>query len=222
MSQRMGRWICFIFEGSCIPSLSGLTANCRHDKMQGCCSCRLPLYWSTWMVDHLEMSCRRQVLALLTDRTSHCLTTSHLKHAIWPPISCTNADVAPRLTHAKQTKPAGPHIISRRICYSLLMLQVTAVPEAALAAIAAQLLPGLVHLHRKSHMVLSQPQSQNSIGCMHVCWQPCTDAQVMYTRLSAYMLSCCIYCSQCAKFFTTKSSHCSLDLVRVLSAPAKV
>ena len=88
-----------------------------------------------------------------------------------------------------------------------MMLQVTAVPEAALAAIAAQLLPGLLHLHKKSHMVWSAPQSLMSISCMSVCRQPCTNAQTVYARLSAEMPSCYKFCLECVLFLHDKASY---------------
>ena len=141
-------------------------------------------------------------------------------HATCPPLSNTDADVAPKVAPANQMSIDGPHILYRRIDCSVLMLQVTAVPEAALAAIAAQLLPGLVHLHRKSHMVLSQHETLNYICCMSVCRQPCTDAQFMYT---SFLLTC-----RAAAYTACNGHSCSppdkslLAIVCGLSAAAKL
>lgn len=48
-------------------------------------------------------------------------------------------------------------------------MQVRKVPEPVLAAITAQLLPGLLHLHRRSHMVRGLVDQQCILHMLCVC-----------------------------------------------------
>ena len=48
-------------------------------------------------------------------------------------------------------------------------MQVRRVPESVLAAITAQLLPGLLHLHRRSHMVCTLVDQQRILHVTCVC-----------------------------------------------------
>ncbi len=53
-------------------------------------------------------------------------------------------------------------------------MQVKKVPEPVLAAITAQLLPGLLHLHRRSHMVRRHVDQQRILrmNCVGVYLYP--------------------------------------------------
>ncbi len=48
-------------------------------------------------------------------------------------------------------------------------MQVKKVPEPVLAAITAQLLPGLLHLHRRSHMVRGLVDQQRILRVICMC-----------------------------------------------------
>ena len=60
------------------------------------------------------------------------------------------------------------------------VMQVKRVPELVLAAITAQLLPGLLHLHRRSHMVCGLVHQQRILRMICVCGLLSADSYVHF------------------------------------------